>query len=334
VRVLIVGGNRFVGYELAWRLLAGGHEPTLFNRGRLPDPFGARVERLHGDRTTADFARLLSGRSFDAAVDFAAFQGADARGVVEVLTGHVGHYVFIGTGQVYLVREECSRPSGEGDYAGPVMPAPPPGHPDRVDWEYGVGKRDCEDVLAQAWARAKFPATRLRLPMVYGERDHSRRLEGYLWRLLDGGPLLVPDGGTHAVRHVYAGEVVRLVLSILGRADTFGEAYNVCQRETPSLVDYLRLLADLLGARPSLLPVARAELERAQLDVVAVSPFSGRWMSLLDPARARAELAFEHRPLRACLESVVSSFLAHPPPDRPSGYERRDRERDLASRLG
>ena len=51
---------------------------TLFNRGSRPDPFGARVERLRGDRATADFDRALAGRGFDAVVDFAAFVRAEA----------------------------------------------------------------------------------------------------------------------------------------------------------------------------------------------------------------------------------------------------------------
>ena len=31
------------------------------------------------------------------------------------------------------------------------------------------------------------------MPVVNGERDPTRRLESYLWRLLDGGPLLLPE---------------------------------------------------------------------------------------------------------------------------------------------
>jgi nucleoside-diphosphate-sugar epimerase len=196
-----------------------------------------------------------------------------------------------------------------------------------------MGKRACEDVLQEAWVRERFPATRLRLPIVYGERDHTRRLEGYLWRLLDGGPLLVPDGGAHPVRHVYAGEVVRLVLSLLGRSDTFGEAYNVCQEEAPPLIDYLHALAEAIGTRPRLVAVSRDEVQRAGLDPVSASPFSGRWMSWLDPSRAGAELGFAHRPMRECLRSVAAWFLAHPPPDRPDGYRARDRELALARRL-
>ena len=97
--------NRFLGHELTWRLLFAGHPVTLFNRGRETDTFGNRVERLRGDRTTADFDQLLRGRTFDAAVDFAAYTGDDARRAVSTLGGALGHYVVVSSGQVYLVRQ-------------------------------------------------------------------------------------------------------------------------------------------------------------------------------------------------------------------------------------
>src|SRR5262245_64175567 len=86
-RVLVVGGSRFIGYALVWRLLARGDRVTLFNRGRTPDPFGDRVERILGDRTGPDFARRLAGRSFDAVVDFLAFRGSDVEAVLEAFGG-------------------------------------------------------------------------------------------------------------------------------------------------------------------------------------------------------------------------------------------------------
>src|SRR5262249_36722975 len=113
VNVLVVGGTLFMGHELVFRLLAAGHRVTLLNRGTHEAAFRGRVERLLADRTTADFADRLKGRSFDAAVDFAAFTGEDARGVLEVLGGRVSHYVAISTGQVYLVRRDAPRPSRE-----------------------------------------------------------------------------------------------------------------------------------------------------------------------------------------------------------------------------
>ncbi len=324
---LVLGGTGFVGPLLVHRLLARGDRVTLFNRGVTPDPFGERVERLRGDRAAGDLGRGVAGRRFDAVVDFTGYTGDDARGAVEALGDRVGHHVFISTGQVYLVREGCPRPSREADYAGPVLPRP--SDPATLDqWAYGAGKRDAEEALALAHATAGFPATRLRLPMVNGEGDRSRRLEAYLWRILDGGPVLLPDGGPEIARHAYGLDVAIAIAALLGDARTFGQAYNLCQDEAPTAWEVVGLLADRLGA-----PDRRVALPRAALgDLPArdVSPFSSAWMSLLDPARARAELGFRHRPLGAYLDAIVASFLAHPPASPPEGYQHREAERSLA----
>ena len=65
MNVLVIGGNRFMGVGLTWRLLAAGHRVTHFNRGSLADPFGDRIERLRGDRTTPALRNTLGTRSFD-----------------------------------------------------------------------------------------------------------------------------------------------------------------------------------------------------------------------------------------------------------------------------
>ncbi len=327
MRVLVIGGNRFVGALLVWRLLARGDAVTLFNRGTLRDGFGDRVERLRGDRTTGDLAARLAGRSFDAVVDFAAFTEPDARGAIAALGDRAGHYVFVSTGQVYLVREGCPRPARERDYDGPLRPRPPDPD-DLASWQYGIDKRAAEDALAEAHATSRFPATRLRIPMVNGEGDYHRRVEGYLARILDGGPVLVPDGGAAIARHAYGLDVAIAVANLLGDPRTFGGAWNLCQDETPFVWDLIGMLIDRLGAPDRRVAVPRGAF--GDLPVRDVSPFSGLWMSLLDPTRARADLGFRHRPLATYLDSIVASYLAHPPADPPPGYERRAEEIALA----
>jgi nucleoside-diphosphate-sugar epimerase len=330
MRVLIVGGNRFVGYLLAWRLLARGDEVVLLNRGTRPDPFGDRVERLRVDRTSAaGFASALEGRSFDATVDFAAFAAADVRTVVQTLGPRAGHYVFISTGQVYLVREGCPTPSGEQDYDGALMPRPDDAA-ELAQWSYGVDKRACEDVLVDA-AGQGFTSTRIRLPMVNGELDYHRRLEGYLWRILDGGPVILPDGGPEVCRHVYGLDVACALAALLGEARSFGTAFNLCQQQMPTVFDLVGLLIDTLGAPDNRVAIPRHALEG--LCDRELSPFSQRWMSLLDPGRAQRELGFVHRPLDRYLEAIVASFLAHVPSEPPFGLRQREAERALVRRL-
>jgi nucleoside-diphosphate-sugar epimerase len=319
MHVLVIGGTRFVGYLLVWRLLARGDRVTILNRGALSDPFGDRVERLRGDRAK-DLARLVAGRSFDAAVDFAAYLGREVEEVVRSL--RTGHYVFVSTGQVYLVRKGCPKPSRESDYDGPVQerPATPE---DAGEWDYGVGKRACEDALADARG---FPSTRVRIPIVNGERDHSRRLESYLWRILDGGPVVLPDGGSHRIRHVYGIDVARAIAELLGDARTLGQAYNFANEETPTLAELVSLLAHELGAPPRTVSVPSARVLAAGLIPRAISPFSSAWQSFLDPSRAKEELGFAATPLGVQLKSIVASFLSNLPESPPDNYATRRRE--------
>ena len=166
--------------------------------------------------------------------------------------------------------------------------------------------------------------------MVSGERDHFRRIERYLWRLLDGGPLLLPGGGAHETRHVYSGCVVAAILGLLGSAASHGRAYNLAQDETPTLRELLTALATALGARPRLVDVSHEAARAAGLDPLVLSPFSGRWMSFIDPSLAKAELGFRHEPLASYLARIVACFLAHPPQQPPPGYELRAAELQLA----
>ena len=77
--------------------------------------------------------------------------------------------------------------------------------------------------------------------------------------------------------------------------------------------------------------VPAERVRAAGLDPLLLSPFSGPWMSFLDPARAKSELGFRHEPLGSYLDKIVTSFLAHPPAEPPPGYESRAAELKLAA---
>lgn len=332
-KVLILGGNRFVGHLLTYRLLAQGHTVTQLNRGSIPNSFGARVEHLRGDRTT-DLAKLVGNREFDAVIDFTCFTGADAQASVEVFAGRTGHHVMISTGQVYLVRATSHMMDGllpaskETDYLGPIMSAPPT-PADQKDWEYGVWKRDAEDCLA---AHPELPSTRLRIPMVNGPRDYYRRIESYLLRLLDGQPLLIPtnSGGPQRIcRHVYGQDVAVQIAGMLGAQHAMGKAYNLAQPETPTLLHVLYKLADLLGTELRYQTVTPEKLAVAGLTPKQVSPFSDPWMSYIDPTLAFKELGWCSTPFESQLATIVESFLSYRQPEPPLSYTHRARELKL-----
>jgi nucleoside-diphosphate-sugar epimerase len=292
MRVLVIGGTRFVGPPLVRSLIDRGHAVTTFNRGQTPDGLPEGVERLHGDRSDPSvLERMLAGRTFDVCVDTIAMRGTDTAAAIEILDGRVGHYVHFSTGQVYLVRKGCPAPAREEDYEAPIAPPPPEGAWDAGQWTYGIEKRECEDLLEAAWAARGFPGTRLRLTMIHGDDDPQGRIRAYVLRLRDGGPLLVPVEPSPPIRPIHAAAVVDAVVAVLEGGLGKGGAYNLAQDETWTHDALVTRIAGMLGARVDTVSLPRGTLVQGGV-YPACAPLSNPWMSVLDPGRAERELDF------------------------------------------
>lgn len=315
MRILVIGGTHFMGPRLVRALLARGHTVTTFHRGTTPCVLPAEVERLYGDRSdSAQLESALAARSFDACVDTIAMRGADTAAAVDLLYGRVGHYVHFSTGQVYLVRRDCPSPAREEDYAGPLGTPPDPDAWDAGQWTYGIEKRECEDLLEEAWSARGFPATRLRLTMVHGADDPRGRIHAYALRLLDGGPLLVPAEPSPPIRPIHADAVVETVVRVLEEGSGKGAAYNLAQGEAWTHEELIGGIAGMLGAEAALERRPREELVRAGV-FPACAPLSNPWMSYLDPGLAERELGFRPGTFEEWLPGLVATAAARPAPE-------------------
>src|SRR3712207_3818551 len=99
MKVLVLGGTRFLGRHVVESALARGHEVTLFNRGRLdPDSF-PEVEKLRGDREGGLDA--LRGRAWDAVVDTSGYLPRVVRDSARLLADAAAHYTFVSSISVY-----------------------------------------------------------------------------------------------------------------------------------------------------------------------------------------------------------------------------------------
>ncbi len=307
MQVLVIGGSRFIGLAVVQRLLMDGHRITLLNRGRTSDPFGTRVSRVIGDRSDPQtLQRAVARRDFDAVIDVIAFREDDTRAAVEKLAGRIGHFVHVSTASVYLVRERLLAPFREEDFAGRLAPKT---EATSSSWTYAYHKRRCELALTHAWESDQFPATILRLPMVVGPGDYTERAQTYLERLLDGGPLILPDGGLNSWGFLWVGDVAEVIAANLMNANAFGRAYNLAQREIVSLKQFVESAAANLGLRPTLASIPLEWLNRLNLGA-AFSPYTHDHDIVLDTGAAQRDLLFEPTPFLTWCERLVADFRA------------------------
>ena len=323
--ILIIGGTRNMGHLLVLALRQAGHVVTVLNRGKTRDELPKDVERLRADRTEPEqLNAALTKRHFDAVVDTTLYNADEARVMTELLSDRTEHYIFLSSGQVYLIREGLKRPFKESDYEGRVMPAPKPDTFAHAEWRYGFTKREAEDTLLHAWQTNGFPVTTLRLPMVNSERDHFFRLYNYVLRLRDGGPILTPTTPSFPLRHVYGGDVINAIVRIAETGLGKGQAFNISQDETVSLDEFLGMVGEIMDVKPKIVRLPRATLE-ANGFLPDCSPFSERWMSELDNELSKTALGITYTPLKTYLRNIVTHYLEYMPP-KPPGYRRRKAE--------
>jgi len=323
MRVLVIGGTKYFGKLNARRLLERGDQVTLFTRGRTRPEFWNEVETILGDRKEhAAFEAAMAGREFDAVIDQQGYTKEDQESALRAFTGRTRHYVFTSTISVYHddyidfhrhcpMREEDLKLDEIGwDY--------PEGHD-----EYAVGKRHCEKVLR---AHPEFPATVIRVPPVMGPEDWTLRFWILLQRVLDGGELPLPDGGTNITRLVYSEDLAQAYVAILDEPKTIGVTYNVAQQEIMTMRLFVETIAAAAGRDPILVPVPRAIFDGAGLRTI----FSKPELYIEDVARAERDFGLHTTPLEDWVRATVQWYLANPPEKDSAGYDLRPREIELA----
>src|SRR5262245_9794314 len=114
MKLLVLGGTRFIGRAIVEAAVARGHHVTLFNRWQTaPLLFRGQVQRLIGDRSTGEI-RPLEGRQFDATIDVSAARADWVLGALRALGDGCGHYTLISTRAV-LHAGLLHAPGYEGD---------------------------------------------------------------------------------------------------------------------------------------------------------------------------------------------------------------------------
>lgn len=292
MRVLILGGTRFIGRALTLRMQEEGHEVHLVTRTRAHAAFAPWAIVHAGDRRD-HLALSEAAGTFDVVYDFLGFDARDARVAIDSLAGRCRRFVHLSTGSVYWVAADRRCPWIEED--GTLEPLRDPEACDRSEFDYGVAKRACEKTYRAAAAEGGFPVVFVRAPVVSGPDDHRRRDLYWVRRILEGRPLVMPDGGHNVFNHVYVDDLVAM-LAGLARATGIepGEAFNAADRVFMTLREYVSRFAEALGRTPILADVPRAVLAQAGLDDRSFF-FADTSSHVLDNRRAESRLGAAFR---------------------------------------
>jgi len=246
MQVLILGGTSFFGKEMVRAFFAAGHSVTVFTRGIAKPTDLPPHQRLVGDRNSlSDLMTVGRGKDWDVVIDNIGYHAEDAEKAVKAFR-NVKHFIFDSTVSVYRYSSKLfPQPLVENEIDFSLHP--PIEDLSDIHWKYARGKLEAEQVIQQ---KCEIPWTIIRPPVVYGPDDPTQRGFWYLARLLDGGPLLLPNGGTNSFRLVYSKDVAQAFLAAALNPVSFGKTYYIGQKEIITLKDFLDESAKHLGVHP------------------------------------------------------------------------------------
>ncbi|MDG4825948.1 NAD-dependent epimerase/dehydratase family protein [Asanoa sp. WMMD1127] len=283
MRLLVLGGTRFVGRAVVDHALALGVEVTLFNRGQSAPGLYPQLETVIGDRTVDVDA--LAGRRFDLVVDCAGYGPGVVAISADALRDSVDRYVFVSSVSVYA---DQSVPPVEG---AAVLD----------DDSYGGRKAACEQVVQHCYGDRALIA---RPGLIVGPHDWTDRFAYWPRRFRRPGPVLAPGDPADPAQFV---DVRDLAAFLVGA--TADGAHNVVGSPMP-MADLLAACRAATGGDHEIRWVSTMDLLAAGVDPWMGVPLwigDPRWRAanLVDGSRARAA-GLTTRPVAETIDAVLA----------------------------
>lgn len=218
MKLLIIGGTRFLGHHLATAALQRDHEITLFNRGTHSSI--KNVETIHGDRHT-DIGKLR-GRRWDAVIDTYGMLPSAVRSAAEVLSGSVDRYIFISSQNAYADVSEpgvtetaplASLTTTQLDEAYAIDRSGEPSYGKL----YGGLKALCEQTAEEVMPSRVLI---IRPGLIVGPNDYTDRFTYWVARIARGGEVLAPGRPDRLVQFIDVRDLSEWILRMVERRET------------------------------------------------------------------------------------------------------------------
>ncbi len=324
LRILILGGTRFLGRHITESALERGHHVTVFNRGRYNPKLyeSTAVESLLGDRECD--LEALKGHLFDVVFDTSAYKPNIAQKSAHFLKNSIGFYVFVSSTAVYTDPtapnlEESTQVSKLINEAGYDMNA----------YSYGPMKALCEQVIEQELPNR---VLHVRAGVMAGPYDYSDRLTYWVHRLSQKGEVLLPDCRKRKIQLIDGRDLAGWLLDMASRAKS--GTYNVTGPKEPLTFERLiNCCANEVATSARLHWVAENEL--LSLDVrpwVDLPLWIPQTHDEIDITRALSE-GLTFRPLAHTVRDTLDWLQSR---DEPFSYInglRPDRERQILQQV-
>lgn len=205
MKILIIGGTRFLGRHLVNAARSRGHQVTLFNRGQSNPNLFLQVDKIHGDREK-DLDQL-GDQHWDVVIDTCGYFPRIVRMAAEALKRKAEHYVFISSISVYSDFKKIG--INESD---PVGTLEDETIEEITGESYGPLKALCEKAVQDVFG---IRSLIIRPGLIVGPHDPTDRFTYWPVRVARGGEVLAPDRPEVFTQVIDARDLARFIIDLI-----------------------------------------------------------------------------------------------------------------------
>jgi len=248
MRILFIGGTGIISTASTALAAKRGLDVTLLSRGLHKSQLPPGVKTLIADVNDPALIQKLEHESFDAVVDWIAFNPADIERDLKLFRRRTRQFVFISSASAYQKPQTHYLITESTPLANP-------------HWDYSRNKIACEERLLQAYRDEGFPVTIVRPSLTYGETLIPLVLNSWqqsytaVDRMIRGQKMVVPGDGSSLWVITHNTDFAKGLVGLLGHPQAIGHAFHITSDEVLTWDQLFRIVGAAVGVEPHLVHI-------------------------------------------------------------------------------
>ena len=223
MKILVMGGTRFVGKSLVQKLILQNYDIDIFTRGNKPNPKGANL--IKGDRNNLQDILKLKNNKYDIVFDISGRELSQTKILIENINENFDRYVYVSSAGVYQDSQEL--PINEKD-------------PIDKDSRH-IGKYESEKWLIDN----KIPFTSFRPTYIYGPGNYNKIENWFFERIVTLKKVPIPFDGSLITQLGHVSDLTDAMIKCLSQIKTKNNIYNCSGEKGITIKGLVMICADV-----------------------------------------------------------------------------------------
>ena len=240
MKILVMGGTRFVGKSLVSKLLNQNHEIDIFTRGNKSNPDNTNL--IKGDRNDIECILKIKNKKYDVIFDISGREVEQTKLLIENIDDSFLRYIYVSSAGVY-----------KDNYELPLSEDSPLDTNSRHK-----GKFETENWLIEQ----KIPFTSFRPTYIYGPGNYNKIENWFFERLFQLKKIPIPGDGSLITQLGHVSDLSDVMIKCLDFEKSKNSIYNCSGEKGVTIKGLIYMCAEVCGLNKNDISLNRFDFEK------------------------------------------------------------------------